>query len=133
MDDDVDHVLGDDVDGVDDVVDVHNELGHDVDVVVDDVVAVHHVLGPPAPPLEAFEPPGWQNDDMSNIQYTYIFNDHDNEDKKITSRVIGALGPRPRGGAPGAPGAATPPPEKKIFLFSSVSVSGLDIDMEGED
>ena len=36
----------------------------------------------------------------------------------ITSRVIGALGPRPLGGAPGAPGAATPPPEKKIFLFS---------------
>ena len=69
---------------------------------------------------------------MSNIQYTYIYNDHDNEAKKImiTSRVIGALGPRPRGGAPGAPGAATPPPEKKIFLFfvSFVSVSGQDIE-----
>ena len=70
---------------------------------------------------------------MSNIQYTYIYNDNDNE--KITSRVIGALGPRPLGGAPGAPGAATPPPEKNMFLFfvSSVSVSGQDIDMEGED
>ena len=49
--------------------------------------------------------------------------------KMTTSRVIGALGPLPRGGAPGAPGAATPPPEKKIFLFfvSFVSVSGQDI------
>ena len=72
MYDDVDHVLGHDVDGVDDVVDVHNELGHDVDVVVDDVVAVHHVLGPPAPPLEAFEPPGWQNDDVQYTIYIYL-------------------------------------------------------------
>ena len=67
----------------------------------------------------------------------------------VTSRVIGALGPRPRGGAPGAPGAPAPPAIVKIFILilshhpflfcetvesvSSVSLFGtLTIDM-GED
>ena len=48
--------------------------------------------------------------------------------KIVTSRVIGALGPRPLGGAPGAPGAPPAPPpagERNISSFSSFVFSGF--------
>ena len=111
-------------------VDVKNSKLYDV---------THHVLAQPAPPPEASEPPGGDHNDqgglaimimtimiMTTMMKTLIVT-VTMMIKIITSRVIGALGPRPRGGAPGAPGAPPPPAMVNIFIHLLFAFLSLQI------
>ena len=100
----------------------------------------HHVPAQPAPPPEASEPPGGDDNDqgglaimmmtmmmMTTMMMTMIVTMMmPMMVKIITSRVIGALGPRPLGGAPGAPGAPPPPAKVNIFILLLFAFSSPD-------